>query len=147
MTDSELTEQIKSKAIEAGFQSVGVVPAEPLNREGRNLKQWLRLGYQGEMNWMGRNPAQRSDPTLLLPGAKSVVVVAMNYYTPHEHENDPEYGKISRYAWGDDYHDVIKNKLWSLLNFMAVLPWKIQKDYQSRNLRYFAVALTLHFLP
>ena len=64
---------------------------------------------------MEREPAKRTDPRLLLPSARSVVVVALNYYTPHEHTTDPTRGKISRYSWGDDYHDVVGEKLKSLL--------------------------------
>jgi epoxyqueuosine reductase QueG len=60
-------------------------------------------------------PAQRTDPRLVFPAARSVVVVALNYYTPHEHDDDPATGKISRYAWGDDYHDVVGEKLRELL--------------------------------
>ncbi|MDQ3805434.1 MAG: tRNA epoxyqueuosine(34) reductase QueG, partial [Acidobacteriota bacterium] len=64
---------------------------------------------------MERDPARRADPRELLAGARSVVVVALNYYTPHAHRDDPGAGKISRYAWGDDYHDVLTEKLCALL--------------------------------
>jgi epoxyqueuosine reductase len=70
------------------------------------------------MRWMERETEKRSDPRLLFPGAKSVLVVALNYFTPHEHEADETKGKISRYAWGDDYHDVLKEKLRELLAFI-----------------------------
>lgn len=67
------------------------------------------------MAWMARDPDRRTDPRSLLPGARSVVVVAHNYFTPHEHAEDSSRGKLSRYAWGDDYHDVVGGKLRSLL--------------------------------
>ena len=67
------------------------------------------------MAWMARDPEMRTDPRKLFPAARSVVVVAKNYYTSPEHTNDPSTGKVSRYAWGDDYHDVIGEKLRSLL--------------------------------
>ena len=70
------------------------------------------------MKWLEREPEKRSDPNLLFPGAKSIVVVALNYFTPHEHEENSEKGKISRYAWGDDYHDVVKEKLRELFDFI-----------------------------
>jgi epoxyqueuosine reductase len=67
------------------------------------------------MAWMAREPEKRVDPSAIFPAARSMVVVALNYYTPHEHEQLPDAGKISRYAWGDDYHDVLKEKLSELL--------------------------------
>lgn len=118
MNKQELTKKIKQKALEIGFHKVGIARAEELKVEGENLKQWLETGYQGEMKWLEREPEKRSDPRILFPGAKSIIVLAMNYYTPHEHEENDEKGKISRYAWGDDYHDVVKEKLWELFNWI-----------------------------
>ncbi|MGH9942164.1 MAG: tRNA epoxyqueuosine(34) reductase QueG [Pyrinomonadaceae bacterium] len=112
---SQRTAKIKERALQEGFHKVGIVPARPLERERARLKEWLGRGYQGEMRWMERDPAQRTDPRLVFPEARSVVVVALNYYTPHQHANDPATGKISRYAWGDDYHDVVGGKLKNLL--------------------------------
>lgn len=76
------------------------------------------MGYHGEMKWLEREPEKRSNPKILFPEAISIVVLALNYYTPHEHEEDKAKGKISRYAWGDDYHDVVKEKLWELFNWI-----------------------------
>ena len=106
-----ISEQIKQKAIELGFHKIGIVPAVPLIDEGARLKNWLGKGFHGEMAWLGREPDKRSDPRMLFPEAKSVIVVAVNYYTKHKHEKDTEKGKLSRYAWGDDYHDVVREKL------------------------------------
>ena len=106
---------IKATAQELGFELVGIVPAEPLSEERSRLNEWLARGYHGEMRWMERDPAQRADPRLLFPSARSVVVVAKNYYTPSKHSDDAQTGKVSRYAWGDDYHDVIATKLRALL--------------------------------
>lgn len=114
-TPAELTALVKSLARAEGFDAVGVAPAEPLREERARLEEWLRRGYHGEMRWMERDPAQRTDPRLVFPAARSVVVCALNYFTPHEHSNDPAAGKISRYAWGDDYHDVVGGKLKNLL--------------------------------
>jgi epoxyqueuosine reductase len=72
----------------------------------------------GEMRWMEREPEKRTDPRLILPEVRSVVSVALNYFTPAQHEVSAERGKISRYAWGDDYHDVMKQKLHSLLSWV-----------------------------
>ena len=107
--------KIKERAFVEGFDAVGIVRAAPLEGERERLEQWLNRGLQGEMRWMERDPSQRTDPRLVLPNARSVVVVALNYYTPQHHTNNPATGKISRYAWGDDYHDVVGGKLKSLL--------------------------------
>ena len=110
-----LSGKIKERAKALGFDMVAIVRADVLEGEREHLEEWLRRGLHGEMRWMERDPSQRTDPRLVLPGARSVVVVALNYYTPHEHASDPSTGKISRYAWGDDYHDVVGGKLKSLL--------------------------------
>ncbi len=109
---------IKEKALELGFQKVGIVPAEPLANEGSRLINWLDSGYHGQMAWMEREPSKRADPTLLMPGARSVVVTALNYFTDHKHIEYDRKGKISRYAWGDDYHDVVREKLDELLEWI-----------------------------
>jgi epoxyqueuosine reductase len=70
------------------------------------------------MKWMEREPEKRVDPRLVYPEARSVVALALNYFTPFEHENAADKGKISRYAWGDDYHDVMKEKLGLLLEWI-----------------------------
>ncbi|HAL57859.1 MAG TPA: tRNA epoxyqueuosine(34) reductase QueG [Bacteroidetes bacterium] len=111
-----LTEKVKAKALEEGFSRVGVARAESLTQEGDHLREWLRRGYHASMNWMERNLEKRVDPRGVLPGARSVVCVGMNYYTPTPHTDDPDAGKISRYAWGDDYHIVLTSRLESLLD-------------------------------
>lgn len=113
-----LTEKIKQKAYEIGFHKIGVVRAESLTEEGENLKKWLEKDFHGEMAWLEREPEKRSNPKLLFAEAKSIIVVAMNYFTPHKHEENPARGKISRYAWGDDYHDVLREKLRELLDWI-----------------------------
>ena len=112
------SERIRERAYAEGFEKVGIVRAAALDVEGERLRQWLDHGFQGSMRWMERDPAQRADPRLLFPEARSCVVVALNYYTPHEHAREPETGKISRYAWGDDYHDVVGAKLRALLSWI-----------------------------
>ncbi|HWS54458.1 MAG TPA: tRNA epoxyqueuosine(34) reductase QueG [Pyrinomonadaceae bacterium] len=114
-TPPALAAEVRRRARELGFHKVGVARAEPLVDERARLEEWLRRGYHGEMRWMERDPARRADPRELLAGARSVVVVALNYYTRHEHARDPASGKISRYAWGDDYHDVLTERLRALL--------------------------------
>ncbi|MDQ3173925.1 MAG: tRNA epoxyqueuosine(34) reductase QueG [Acidobacteriota bacterium] len=106
---------MKEQARRVGFDKIGIVRAEALDGERERLREWLARGYQGEMEWMARNPEKRTDPRKLFPQAHSVIVVALNYYTPEKHAGDPETGKVSRYAWGDDYHEVVGSKLHALL--------------------------------
>ena len=113
-----LSENIKQRALFEGFNKVGIVGAESLEDEGRRLKEWLARGHHGEMRWMARDVHKRIDPREIFPQARSVVVVALNYFTPHQHQQSPATGKVSRYAWGDDYHDVVKEKLVSLLEWI-----------------------------
>jgi epoxyqueuosine reductase len=94
------------------------VRAEELENEAPRLKQWLERGYHGEMYWMSREPEQRVNPTRFFPEAVSVLVVAQNYYTPHKHAGEAGTGKVSRYAWGDDYHRVMDDKLRQLLSWI-----------------------------
>ncbi|MCA1593507.1 MAG: tRNA epoxyqueuosine(34) reductase QueG [Acidobacteria bacterium] len=110
-----LSARIKERAHAEGFNKVGIVPAKPLSGERERLEEWLAREFHGGMSWMARDTERRTDPRLLLPSARSIVAVALNYYTPHEHTRDAASGKISRYAWGDDYHDVVGGKLRSLL--------------------------------
>ena len=110
-----LAENIKQRALFEGFNKVGIVGAASLEDEGRRLYEWLARGHHGEMVWMARDVHKRIDPREIFPQARSVAVVALNYFTPHQHQQGPATGKVSRYAWGDDYHDVVKQKLVSLL--------------------------------
>jgi epoxyqueuosine reductase len=114
----EASDRIKAYSLQLGFQKVGIVGAETLSPEGTRLKEWLARGYQGEMGWMARDPEQRADPQKVFPDARSVVVVASNYYTPPAHSDNPNTGKVSRYAWGDDYHEVVGDKLRAFLKWI-----------------------------
>lgn len=108
------TERVKAKALALGFSKVGIAPAATLEVESQRLRTWLDRRYQAGMSWMERNPEKRSDPRGILPGARSVVSVALNYYTDVPHSSDEGAGKISRYAWGDDYHGILGERLESL---------------------------------
>src|SRR6266511_5157519 len=112
------TEEIKLESRRLGFDKVGVAPADALTEEGERLRLWLARGFHGRMSYMARDPQRRADPRLLLPSAKTVVSVALNYFRPEKHTDAPEAGKISRYAWGDDYHHVLRDKLESLLEWV-----------------------------
>lgn len=110
-----LTEKIRKKALNVGFHKVGIVRAEPLTHEKEHLIEWLNSNYNAEMRWLEREPEKRTDPKLIFPEAKSLIAVALNYYTPHQHQEDSDKGKVSRYAWGDDYHNIMQEKLRELL--------------------------------
>lgn len=99
---------VKRIGIEAGFDRVGIARAEKLDAADRHLREWLSRGFHASMSWMEREPEKRSDPRLIFPEARSVAVFLQNYYTPHRHTSP---GKISRYAWGDDYHTVLREKM------------------------------------
>ncbi len=114
MDSAGLTRQIKKRALQLGFDAVGAAPAAAI--PGDNLRAWLKRRYQGQMGYMERNLEKRLDPSLVLEGARSIVSVALNYY--HRYAlpyDDPDCGVVSRYASGDDYHEVLKRKLDLLL--------------------------------
>jgi epoxyqueuosine reductase len=100
------------------FTKVGIVPAMALTPEGERLQQWLAQGYHGKMGYMQRTAERRSNPREVMPTAESVIVVALNYYNPTKHSQDLQIGKISRYAWGEDYHEVLGQRLQQLLTWM-----------------------------
>lgn len=111
--ETSLTESIRNHALRLGFSAMGVAPARILKQDEVALDQWLTLGYYGEMAYMAREPIRRSRVSEILPGAQSVIVLAMNYYPPEpaEQRMPSSMGRVSRYAWGRDYHAVIEEKL------------------------------------
>lgn len=98
-------------ARELGFDLIGFTPADSLDSEKVHLKEWLNRGHHAGMNYMEKNQDKRSDVKLILPDARSVISLGMNYYNPISYSEDPDSGKISRYAQGKDYHLVIWEKL------------------------------------
>ena len=113
-TPNSLTRIVRAKALELGFSKVGVARFGTMKTEGARLGEWLARGYQGTMEWMAKNSDKRADVCQILPNAKSIISLALNYYTPTEHSRSPEIGKISRYAWGDDYHILMTARIQSL---------------------------------
>jgi epoxyqueuosine reductase len=115
MNARENAEKIKLWARELGFMSCGISEAGFLAEEAPRLDAWLKRDYHGSMKWMENHYDKRLDPRLLVPGAKSVVSLTLNYFPEKKpkHEDAP---KISRYAYGEDYHRVMKDKLFLLLN-------------------------------
>lgn len=110
------SQQIKAEAKRLGFLSCGIAQAGFLEAEAPRLERWLKNGFQGEMQYMENHFDKRLDPTLLVDGAKSVISLLLNYY-PETIQNSDTY-QISKYAYGEDYHFVIKQKLSELLQFI-----------------------------
>lgn len=107
---------IKDQARRLGFDSCGIAKAEFLREEAPRLESWLKRGYHGEMTYMENHFDKRLDPTLLVPGARSVISLMYNYF-PEETQREDSY-KISKYAYGEDYHRVIKDKLRELVTVL-----------------------------
>ena len=115
-----LTQQIHARANDLGFELVGITPAAQSETIAR-YRQWIENGYAGKMGYLERHLPLKVDVRQLLAEAKSVISLAMNYYTldpPKALADDPAHGQISRYAWGDDYHDVIRQRLSELVDFI-----------------------------
>ena len=114
---SNLTDKIKKEVVNLGFFSCGISKAGKLTDDETRMEDWLSKGKQGEMSYLERNKEKRYDPTKLVEGARSVITVLKNY-TPPEKLDEKDNYKISAYAYGDDYHKVIKDNLHLLLNFI-----------------------------
>ncbi len=108
------TSAIKAAAAELGFTSIGVTSAEPFDEAADRFEAWVGRGAHGLMKYLERGADKRRDARAILPSAKSILSLALNYYTPTATPPSGSF-KISRYAWGDDYHEVITNKLEQLL--------------------------------
>ena len=116
LNQSEHTRIVKEIANQLGFAHCGISKAEYLSEEAPRLEQWLKQNMHGEMHYMENHFDKRLDPTLLVPGAKSVVSLMFNYY-PKETQ-DSAVPKISKYSWGEDYHVVVKDKLFQFVELI-----------------------------
>lgn len=124
---SVLTRQIKAQAHALGFDAVGIASLRPsalssdsLQSAGEHsfsnslleaLTRWLSSGFHGTMAWLARDPYRRSHPEAVLPGCQSVIMVGMNYFPKDDLPDKPEIGRVARYAWGKDYHEVLSSRL------------------------------------
>ena len=113
-----LARDLKAEAHRLGFDACGIAEATRLDEEARRLERWLHEGRHATMGWMANHFEKRVDPRQLVPGARSVVSVLHSYYQPVEPGPSPATGHISRYAWGDDYHVVLKEKLAALFDWL-----------------------------
>ena len=116
-TKNKNAQLIKTEAKRLGFLSCGFSKVEFLEEEAPRLEQWLNKNMHGEMQYMENHFDKRLDPRLLVDGAKSVISLLLNYY-PHETQSENSY-KVSKYAYGQDYHHVIKSKLKQLQEFIS----------------------------
>lgn len=122
-----LEEKIKQQAILIGFHKIGIASIDNQDRAVEHLQQWLDSGYQANMKWMDNS--KRFDINQSMPEIKSVICLALNYYTPHQHSQQPSDGKISRYGWGRDYHKVMQKKLKALSRWLEEQGEEIKTKY------------------
>lgn len=117
LTDISKEDLIKARAHELGFQACGMAEAGPVNADTATaFKQWIAANHHGDMGYMARNVDKRLDPTLLVPGCRSLIVVAMSYYPARRQPNSTY--QLSYYAYGRDYHEVIKERLYQLIDYL-----------------------------
>ena len=120
MIPSQISNLIKEKANELGLSACAILPVSFLEEEKERFDNWLKENRHGEMGYMSNNKDKRLNPELLVEGSKTIIVVLQNYF-PQETQLDPEAPVISKYAYGTDYHFVLKDKLRSLLKFIQEL--------------------------
>jgi epoxyqueuosine reductase len=125
MNKTEITHHIKAKAIDLGFLGITMAKAEFMEEEARNLEQWLNQNYHGEMHYMSNHFDKRVDPTKLVPGSKTVISLMYNYFNEEELNEDSDY-KIAMYAYGKDYHIVVKQKLEELFEYCKEIVGEIE---------------------
>ncbi len=135
MTDlRHLAREVKAEARAAGFDLCGITTSAPFAREGHALARWVAHEYHGEMEYMARNAPRSPDPQTVVPDARALVVVGLYYgeavpgEPPEEASSEPR-GRISRYAWGDDYHDVMEPGLRRLAAFLLDRGARIARYY------------------
>ena len=120
---------VQHKATTLGFNLVGFSKAELLKEEIDNLTSWLDKDFHSGMSYMERNLDRRRDVSLILEGARSVISLGMNYYHESEFSNSHEFGKVSRYAWGKDYHFVMWEKLDQLITELK----EIDPEFEAKS--------------
>ncbi len=111
---------IKEKSHDLGFQKVGITKAVSISEEKEKLETWLSRGHHGTMSWLAERKHERGDIFTYFPDVKSVISVGMNYYTGYGQNELNSENKFSNYAWGEDYHDILKSRLYKLLNWLKI---------------------------
>ena len=124
-------DQVKQKALELGFHAVGIAAASEDSGAGvAALQDWLNRGYQAEMAWM--TSPKRQDIRQVMPQVRSIICVALNYYTGHQRPDGKQYAKIARYGWGRDYHRVMTTRL------KALSAWLVAQSAEPIEARHYA---------
>ena len=111
---------IKAKSYDLGFQKVGITKAVSISEEKEKLETWLSRGHHGTMSWLAERKHERGDIFTYFPEVKSVISLGMNYYTSYGQDELNSENKFSNYAWGEDYHDILKSRLYKLLNWLKI---------------------------
>ena len=111
---------IKAKSHDLGFQKVGITRAVSTPEEKEKLEIWLSRGHHGTMSWLAERKNERGDIFTYFPDVKSVISLGMNYYTGYNQSKLNSSNKFSNYAWGEDYHDILKSRLYKLLNWLKI---------------------------
>jgi len=124
--NNQIVTQIAQKL---GFDLIGFAEVAPLFTEINGLKNWLNNGFNSKMSYMERNIEKRFDVKEILPSAKSVISLALNYYVEDEFSHNPQNGKISRYAWGTDYHYILWEKLEQLITELK----EIDNNFEAKS--------------
>lgn len=129
--------RIKELASEIGFDLCGICSAKPIPEAKQALDRWLANGYQAEMDYLAKEPERRSDPREVLEGARSVIMLGLNYYLPDSHAKLPDgHGLIARYARGKDYHKVMERKLKALCALIETEKEEGKENGQAPALKY-----------
>ena len=115
---NDFTFEIKSKANEIGFEKIGIAEIEPIKNAKANLESWILKGNHASMNWIEKRKNERGNIHSYFPEAVSLISVGMNYYSGYSQEDLSSKFKFSNYAWGDDYHNVLKTRLKILLEWI-----------------------------
>ncbi len=147
MNRKEITRQVKDLALSSGFDAVGICSADPLEEERARFLDWLNLGYAGSMSYLEREPERRLNPRQILPSAKSIIVLALNYFPSQSvipaqagiQSLDPRFrggdsgqtlGRVAKYARGRDYHKILERRL---RLFAAALKEKIETPFEAKS--------------
>tara|TARA_B100001142_G_scaffold261063_1_gene263613 strand:- start:1949 stop:2872 length:924 start_codon:yes stop_codon:yes gene_type:complete len=115
---SDFTSEIKEKAIEIGFEKIGIARVESTNKAQSNLETWISKGRHASMEWIDKRKEERGNIYNYFPEAVSLISVGMNYYSGYGQKDLNSKFKFSNYAWGDDYHNVLKSRLKILLEWI-----------------------------
>lgn len=145
MNDASLLKQdLAEEAAGLGFDLLRVASVDAVLHEAPHHVKWLERGYGGDMHYLYRDPATRYDPRSLLPGCRSVIVLATSYYNAGDYGGKAGEGKVARYAWGDNYHNVLRPRLKELGQWLdsRVIDheWRVTVDTSPLAEKSFAVA-------